>query len=68
MSQSTGICQHCNERPGYPWHGSGPHTCLCGRCKVRLVLGGDNGRKLGLKLGSELGVTVEINLDDTTVN
>jgi hypothetical protein len=70
------LCEKCGERPGGPWDGSGGYKCLCGRCKVRHVLGGENGKKFGIELSAEATlatgahIKVEMNIpdDDQGVN
>lgn len=74
--QTKDMCQKCGEREGKPWDGSGGFDCLCGRCKVRHVLGGDRGRKFGIELGAQASlatganIKVEMNIpdDDEGVN
>jgi hypothetical protein len=61
--QTKDMCEKCGERPGGPWDGSGGFKCLCGRCKIRLVLGGDRGKKFGIELGAEASLATGANID-----
>ena len=65
MPAKNEMCERCAQRPGKPWDGTGGFTCLCGPCKLKIVLTDKFATKLSSEATLATGEAVTVKFDVT---